>query len=54
VFTNTGSNVYSIQQIVEQVFRYGSVAGTKFGGSAVSTASTNPEYYVNVFIMKLA
>jgi hypothetical protein len=60
VFTQATTTTYSIQQICNTQFQnvrimgYPQLPPTKTGGTPVLTESTNPEYYVNVEITKLA
>jgi hypothetical protein len=53
-FTQTSTKTYSIQQITNTQFSFGSVQPGKTGGSPSSTAITNPEVYVTVDIQKVA
>ena len=53
VFSQTATKVYSIQQITNTIFSFGSVQPVKTGGTPASTATTNPEYYVSVEITKI-
>jgi len=60
VFTQTKTTTYSLQQICNTQFQNVRIMGypqlypAKTGGSPISTSSTDPEYYANVKITKIA